>query len=90
MCEDETTTLGVRAQDPTPCCSEKSLLGWNSSLSPAVAEKPRWYLGRHTPAHLVPIEITGKGDLVEYLYVFKVFLESNKSGLFEGVIDVLC
>ncbi|KAK7176056.1 hypothetical protein R3I93_000348 [Phoxinus phoxinus] len=60
VCEDETTTLGVRAQDPTPCGSEKSLLGWNASLSPAVAEKPRWYLGRHTPAHLVPIEITGQ------------------------------
>uniref|UniRef100_A0A8C1YAG4 NHS-like 2 n=1 Tax=Cyprinus carpio TaxID=7962 RepID=A0A8C1YAG4_CYPCA len=60
VCEDETTTLGVRAQDPTPCGSEKSLLGWNASLSPPVAEKPRWYLGRHTPAHLVPIEITGQ------------------------------
>ncbi|CAM4528158.1 unnamed protein product [Leuciscus chuanchicus] len=64
VCEDETTTLGVRAQDPTPCCSEKSLLGWNSSLSPAVAEKPRWYLGRHTPAHLVPIEITGDSKIL--------------------------
>uniref|UniRef100_A0A9J8CK56 NHS-like 2 n=1 Tax=Cyprinus carpio carpio TaxID=630221 RepID=A0A9J8CK56_CYPCA len=60
VCEDETTTLGVRVQDPTPCGSEKSLLGWNASLSPPVAEKPRWYLGRHTPAHLVPIEITGQ------------------------------
>lgn len=60
VCEDETTTLGVRAQDPTPCGSEKSLLGWNASLSPPVAEKPRWYLGRHTPAHLVPIDITGQ------------------------------
>ncbi|XP_067293478.1 NHS-like protein 2 isoform X2 [Pseudorasbora parva] len=64
VCEDETTTLGVRAQDPTPCGSEKSLLGWNASLSPAVAEKPRWYLGRHTPAHLVPIEITGDSKIL--------------------------
>ncbi|XP_016096431.1 NHS-like protein 2 isoform X1 [Sinocyclocheilus grahami] len=60
VCVDATTTLGVRAQDPTPCGSEKSLLGWNASLSLPVAEKPRWYLGRHTPAHLVPIEITGQ------------------------------
>ncbi|XP_056603665.1 LOW QUALITY PROTEIN: NHS-like protein 2 [Triplophysa dalaica] len=60
VCEDETTTLGVRAQDPTPCASEKSLLGWNASVSPPVAEKPRWHLGRHTPSHLVPIEITGQ------------------------------
>ncbi|XP_043100373.1 NHS-like protein 2 isoform X2 [Puntigrus tetrazona] len=64
VCEDETTTLGVRAQDPTPCGSEKSLLGWNASLSPPVAEKPRWYLGRHTPAHLVPIEITGDSKIL--------------------------
>ncbi|XP_057207651.1 NHS-like protein 2 isoform X3 [Triplophysa rosa] len=60
VCEDETTTLGVRAQDPTPCASEKSLLGWNASVSRPVAEKPRWHLGRHTPSHLVPIEITGQ------------------------------
>uniref|UniRef100_A0A8C2CG81 NHS-like 2 n=1 Tax=Cyprinus carpio TaxID=7962 RepID=A0A8C2CG81_CYPCA len=64
VCEDETTTLGVRVQDPTPCGSEKSLLGWNASLSPPVAEKPRWYLGRHTPAHLVPIEITGDSKIL--------------------------
>ncbi|XP_016142698.1 NHS-like protein 2 isoform X2 [Sinocyclocheilus grahami] len=64
VCEDETTTLGVRAQDPTPCGTEKSLLGWNASLSPPVAEKPRWYLGRHTPAHLVPIEITGDSKIL--------------------------
>ncbi|XP_057207578.1 NHS-like protein 2 isoform X2 [Triplophysa rosa] len=64
VCEDETTTLGVRAQDPTPCASEKSLLGWNASVSRPVAEKPRWHLGRHTPSHLVPIEITGDSKIL--------------------------
>ncbi|XP_009301725.1 NHS-like protein 2 isoform X2 [Danio rerio] len=64
VCEDETTTLGVRAQDPSPCASEKTLLGWNAALSPPVAEKPRWYLGRQTPAQLVPIEITGDSKIL--------------------------
>ncbi|XP_055066796.2 NHS-like protein 2 isoform X2 [Misgurnus anguillicaudatus] len=64
VCEDETTTLGVRAQDPTPCASEKSLFGWNASLSPPVAEKPRWHLGRQTPSHLVPVEIKGDSKIL--------------------------
>ncbi|KAG9341649.1 hypothetical protein JZ751_018712 [Albula glossodonta] len=60
VCEDETTSLGIRAQDPSPGCgSERPLLSWGSSAGPPVAEKPRWYLGRHTPAHLVPIDVTG-------------------------------
>ncbi|XP_051982991.1 NHS-like protein 2 isoform X1 [Xyrauchen texanus] len=64
VCEDETTTLGVRAHDLTQCGSERSLLGWNASLNPPVAEKPRWHLGRHSPAHLVPIDITGDGKIL--------------------------
>ncbi|XP_076843623.1 NHS-like protein 2 isoform X4 [Brachyhypopomus gauderio] len=58
--EDEAASVGIRAQDPALCGSERPLLGWNSSLGPPVAEKPRWHLGRHTPAHLVPISVTGQ------------------------------
>ncbi|XP_036404222.1 NHS-like protein 2 isoform X2 [Megalops cyprinoides] len=70
VCEDETTSVGIRAQDPTGCGSGRPLLGWSSSVGPPVAEKPRWYLGRHTPAHLIPIDVTGDGkiqgvDLIE-------------------------
>ncbi|XP_051571905.1 NHS-like protein 2 isoform X2 [Myxocyprinus asiaticus] len=64
VCEDETTTLGVRAQNPTACGSERSLLGWNASQNPPVSEKPRWHLGRYTPAHLVPIDITGEDKIL--------------------------
>ncbi|XP_072543653.1 NHS-like protein 2 isoform X3 [Salminus brasiliensis] len=61
VCEDEGTSVGIRAQDPAACGSDRALLGWNSSVGPPVAEKPRWHLtGRHTPAHLVPIDITGQ------------------------------
>ncbi|XP_064184500.1 NHS-like protein 2 isoform X2 [Anguilla rostrata] len=65
VCEDETTSLGIRAQDPSSGCgSERPLLGWSSSAGPPVAEKPRWYLGRHTPAHLVPIDVTDDGKIL--------------------------
>ncbi|KAM9500980.1 NHS-like protein 2 isoform 6-T6 [Clarias gariepinus] len=60
VCEDETTSLGIRAQDPAACGSDRSLLGWNSSVGPPVAEKPRWHLSRHSSAHLVPIDVTGQ------------------------------
>ncbi|XP_026864512.2 NHS-like protein 2 isoform X3 [Electrophorus electricus] len=60
VCEDDATSVGIRAQDTALCGSERPLLGWNSSLGPPVAEKPRWHLGRHTPAHLVPINVTGQ------------------------------
>ncbi|KAJ8338279.1 hypothetical protein SKAU_G00372450 [Synaphobranchus kaupii] len=65
VCEDETTSLGIRAQDPSSGCgSERPLVGWSSSAGPPVAEKPRWYLGRHTPAHLVPIDVTDNGKIL--------------------------
>ncbi|KAJ8416768.1 hypothetical protein AAFF_G00326460 [Aldrovandia affinis] len=65
VCEDDTTSLGIRAQDPSPGCgSERPVLGWSSSVGPPVAEKPRWYLGRNTPAHLVPIDVTGDGKIL--------------------------
>ncbi|XP_030635075.1 NHS-like protein 2 [Chanos chanos] len=65
VCEDETTSLGIRAQDPASCSGlERPLLGWNSSIGPPVAEKPRWHLGRNTPAHLVPIDVTGDGKIL--------------------------
>ncbi|XP_026792058.1 NHS-like protein 2 isoform X2 [Pangasianodon hypophthalmus] len=64
VCEDETTSLGIRAQDPAACSSDRSLLGWNSSVGPPVAEKPRWHLSRHSSAHLVPIDVTGDGKIL--------------------------
>ncbi|XP_066536828.1 NHS-like protein 2 isoform X2 [Hoplias malabaricus] len=65
VCEDEATSVGVRAQDPAACSSDRALLGWNSVVGPPVAEKPRWHLaGRHTPAHLVPIDVTGDGKIL--------------------------
>ncbi|TSL41018.1 NHS-like protein 2 [Bagarius yarrelli] len=60
VCEDETTSLGIRAQDPGACGSDRSVLGWNSSVGPPVAEKPRWHLSRHSSAHLIPIDVTGQ------------------------------
>ncbi|XP_026864511.2 NHS-like protein 2 isoform X2 [Electrophorus electricus] len=64
VCEDDATSVGIRAQDTALCGSERPLLGWNSSLGPPVAEKPRWHLGRHTPAHLVPINVTGDSKIL--------------------------
>ncbi|KAK2860365.1 hypothetical protein Q7C36_004531 [Tachysurus vachellii] len=64
VCEDETTSLGIRAQDPGACGLDRSLLGWNSSVGPPVAEKPRWHLSRHSSAHLVPINVTGDGKIL--------------------------
>ncbi|XP_060778952.1 NHS-like protein 2 isoform X1 [Neoarius graeffei] len=64
VCEDETTSLGIRAQDPAARGIDRSLLGWNSSVGPPVAEKPRWHLSRHSSAHLVPIDVTGDGKIL--------------------------
>ncbi|XP_062850328.1 NHS-like protein 2 isoform X1 [Trichomycterus rosablanca] len=64
VCEDETTSLGIRAQDPAACGSDRSLLGWNSSVGPPIAEKPCWHLNRHSSAHLVPIDVTGDGKIL--------------------------
>ncbi|XP_023278465.1 NHS-like protein 2 [Seriola lalandi dorsalis] len=58
---------------PSPCGSDRPPLGWSSNNSsssttttsanagPPVAEKPRWHLGRRTPAHFIPLDITGEG-----------------------------
>ncbi|XP_077355761.1 NHS-like protein 2 isoform X1 [Festucalex cinctus] len=55
--EDETTTsvFGLRSlaspspsPSPSPCEAYRPPLGW--SARPPVAEKPRWHLGRRTPA----------------------------------------
>nr|XP_020479371.1 NHS-like protein 2 isoform X2 [Monopterus albus] len=57
---------------PSPCSSDRPLLAWSSNNSssstatsattgPPVAEKPRWHLGRRTPAHFLPLDITGDG-----------------------------
>ncbi|XP_018559316.1 NHS-like protein 2 isoform X2 [Lates calcarifer] len=54
---------------PSPCGSDRPPLGWSSNNSssstatsvhtgPPVAEKPRWHLGRRTPAHFIPLDIT--------------------------------
>ncbi|KAM3591240.1 uncharacterized protein V6R79_025279 [Siganus canaliculatus] len=58
---------------PSPCGSDRPPLGWSSNNSssstatsatvgPPVAEKPRWNLGRRTPGHFLPLDVTGEGD----------------------------
>ncbi|XP_029382778.1 NHS-like protein 2 [Echeneis naucrates] len=75
--EDETASsvFGLRSvtdlspsPSPSPCGSDRPALGWSSNNSsssantgPPVAEKPRWHLGRRTPAHFIPLDITGEG-----------------------------
>lgn len=55
---------------PSPCSSDRPPLGWSSNnsssstatsatIGPPVAEKPRWHLGRRTPAHFLPLDVTG-------------------------------
>ncbi|XP_072233053.1 NHS-like protein 2 isoform X1 [Leuresthes tenuis] len=62
---------------PSPCSSDRPPLGWSSNNSssstatsattgPPVAEKPRWHLGRHAPAHFIPLDITGEGGGVKF------------------------
>ncbi|XP_076581303.1 NHS-like protein 2 isoform X2 [Chaetodon auriga] len=57
---------------PSPCGSDRPPLGWSSNNSssstttsatvgPPVAEKPRWHLGRRTPGHFLPLDVTGEG-----------------------------
>lgn len=65
--EDEGDSLGFHAQEPT-CGSERPLLGWNTSLGPPVAEKPRWLLGRNTPTQLVPIDGSGTENKKRFIY----------------------
>ncbi|XP_047445992.1 NHS-like protein 2 isoform X3 [Mugil cephalus] len=56
---------------PSPCSSDRPPLGWSSNNSssstatsattgPPVAEKPRWHLGRRTPSHFIPLDVTGE------------------------------
>uniref|UniRef100_A0AAY5LAM5 NHS-like 2 n=1 Tax=Esox lucius TaxID=8010 RepID=A0AAY5LAM5_ESOLU len=64
--EGETSSLSIRGTDQSPslspCGSDRPLVGWSStSLGPPVAEKPRWHLGRYTPANLLPLDVTGRG-----------------------------
>ncbi|XP_051800049.1 NHS-like protein 2 isoform X2 [Acanthochromis polyacanthus] len=62
---------------PSPCSSDRPPLGWSSNNSssstatsattgPPVAEKPRWHLGRRTPAQFIPLDITGDGGGVKF------------------------
>ncbi|XP_030609495.1 NHS-like protein 2 [Archocentrus centrarchus] len=62
---------------PSPCSSDRPPLGWSSNNSssstatsattgPPVAEKPRWHLGRRTPAHFLPLDITGEGGGLKF------------------------
>ncbi|CAB1351390.1 unnamed protein product [Coregonus sp. 'balchen'] len=70
--EDETSSVSIsrgtdlsHSPSPSPCGSDRPLVGWSStSLGPPVAEKPRWHLGRRTPAHLLPLDVTGEGKLL--------------------------
>ncbi|XP_030286611.1 NHS-like protein 2 isoform X1 [Sparus aurata] len=58
---------------PSPCGSDRPPLGWSSNnsssstatsatIGPPVAEKPRWHLGRRTPGHFIPLDVTGEGE----------------------------
>ncbi|KAF7649464.1 hypothetical protein LDENG_00140660 [Lucifuga dentata] len=74
--DDETASsvFGLRSltdpspsPSPSPCGSDRPLVGWSSNSSsstattgPPVAEKPRWHPGRRTPAHFLPLDITGE------------------------------
>ncbi|KAM9834546.1 NHS-like protein 2 isoform 1-T1 [Syngnathus typhle] len=67
--EDETATsvFGLRSlaspspsPSPSSCESDRPPLGW--SARPPVAEKPRWHLGRRTPAQNAAGEGGGAGD----------------------------
>ncbi|XP_041840512.1 NHS-like protein 2 isoform X2 [Melanotaenia boesemani] len=62
---------------PSPCGSDRPPLGWSSNNSssstatsattgPPVAEKPHWHLGRRTPAHFIPLDITGEVGGVKF------------------------
>ncbi|XP_056156827.1 NHS-like protein 2 [Lampris incognitus] len=57
---------------PSPCGSDRPPLAWSSNNSsssstattaagPPVADKPRCLLGRRTPAHHIPLDLTGEG-----------------------------
>ncbi|XP_058845100.1 NHS-like protein 2 isoform X3 [Acipenser ruthenus] len=63
VCEDETTTVGIRLQDPPlnlPNSPEKST-SWNKAFLLPTPEKTRWHLGRSVQAHVIPINVSGDG-----------------------------
>ncbi|KAM9400677.1 NHS-like protein 2 [Salvelinus alpinus] len=68
--EDDTSSVGInrgvdQSPSPSPCGSDRPLVVWSStSLEPPVAEKPRWHLGQRTPAHLLPLDVTGEGKIL--------------------------
>ncbi|KAM9717073.1 NHS-like protein 2 isoform 2-T4 [Menidia menidia] len=80
--ETTSSVFGLRSAtnpspSPSPCGSDRPPLGWSSNNSssstatsaatgPPVAEKPRWHLGRHTPAHFLPLDITGETGGVKF------------------------
>ncbi|XP_016531713.1 NHS-like protein 2 isoform X1 [Poecilia formosa] len=62
---------------PSPCGSDRPPLGWSSNNSssstatsattgPPVAEKPRWHPLRRTPAHCMPLDVTGEVGAVKF------------------------
>ncbi|XP_064787214.1 NHS-like protein 2 isoform X2 [Oncorhynchus masou masou] len=69
--EDETSSVGINrgldlSPSPSPCGSDRPLVVWSStSLGPPVAEKPRWHLGQRTPAHLLPLDVTGERKVLD-------------------------
>ncbi|XP_034758955.2 NHS-like protein 2 isoform X2 [Acipenser ruthenus] len=65
VCEDETTTVGIRLQDPPlnlPNSPEKNT-SWNKAFLLPTPEKTRWRLGRSVQAHVIPINVSGDGHL---------------------------
>ncbi|PWA19823.1 hypothetical protein CCH79_00015881, partial [Gambusia affinis] len=62
---------------PSPCGSDRPPLAWSSNNSscstatsattgPPVAEKPRWHPLRRTPAHCMPLDVTGEVGAVKF------------------------
>ncbi|XP_076027740.1 NHS-like protein 2 [Genypterus blacodes] len=73
--ETASSVFGLRSltdpsPSPSPCGSDRPPLGWSSNNSssstatsitgPPVADRPRWHLGRRTPAHSIPLDVTGE------------------------------
>ncbi|XP_041111588.1 NHS-like protein 2 isoform X2 [Polyodon spathula] len=65
VCEDETTTVGIRLQDSPlnlPNSLEKNT-SWNRAFLLPTPEKTRWRLGRSVQAHVIPINVSGDDHL---------------------------
>uniref|UniRef100_A0AAX7SG28 NHS-like 2 n=1 Tax=Astatotilapia calliptera TaxID=8154 RepID=A0AAX7SG28_ASTCA len=50
---------GEEGLDGSRECVSVTDLSPSPSPSPCIAEKPRWHLGRRTPAHFLPLDVTG-------------------------------